>query len=196
MTVMSRYPDKYFDLAVVDPPYGIGASAGTGEYSRRWLNNVDKYWDNDRPMEGYFSELFRISQNQIVWGGNYFDLPIHRGWICWYKSDEVKDRDFSEIELAWSSFDIPARHFEKKPFIRGGNRIHPTQKPLELYDWIFDRYAEQGMKILDTHGGSMSSVISADKAGLEMVCCELDKEYFDKAVDRFNKYKSQLRLAI
>jgi site-specific DNA-methyltransferase (adenine-specific) len=132
-----------------------------------------------------------------VWGGNYFDLPTSRAWIFWDKLKYVPN--YADGELAWTSFDRNTKkiQIQHHGFLTSdGRSIHPTQKPVALYDWIFKNYAEQGFKILDTHGGSMSSVISADKAGLEMVCCELDKEYFDKAVDRFQKYKSQYKLAI
>ena len=192
MEVMSRYPDKYFDLAVVDPPYGWG------QHFNFRFGVGDSVYENNAPCEKYFLEVFRVSKQQIVWGGNYFTyaLPVNRCWISWYKGQPIDS--FSDFELAWTSFDKTSkqvnlesygfRHADKR---MGEKTIHPTQKPVALYDWIFKNYAEAGMKILDTHGGSMSSVISADKAGLEMVCCELDKDYFDKAVERFKRYKSQ-----
>ena len=192
MNVMKRYPDKFFALAIVDPPYGIGGSRGTGGYSREWLNNVDKGWDTERPTKEYWEELFRVSENQIVWGGNYFSLPISRGWICWYKTDEVKGRDFSEFELAWTSFDVPARHYEHRPFIRNGERIHPTQKPIALYDWTLSHYAQKGYNILDTHLGSGSSRIACHKAGLEFLGCEKNAQHLKDEEKRWNEYLLQL----
>jgi site-specific DNA-methyltransferase (adenine-specific) len=199
MAVMARYPDKYFDLAVVDPPYGIGASRPTGHYARNQLNytaKTDKKWDTYRPAKEYFLELFRISQNQVIWGANYFSdlLPPSKGWCVWYKTDELKGRDFSEAELAFTSFNMRCLHFEQKPFIRNNNRIHPTQKPVALYDWIFKNYAKPTDKILDTHLGSGSSRIAAHKAKLDFVGCELDKEYFEAADKRYKLFASQLTM--
>ncbi len=223
MQVMSRYPDKYFDLAVVDPPYGIKADrmfvrktfAIDPRNGRPIITKPRKVgaWDNERPSKEYFIELQRVSKEQIIFGGNYFAdlLPPKSCWIVWDKVNGGSDQ--ADCELAWTSFNTAVRQIEymwciaqgksmEKGRIAQGNnklwekKLHPTQKPVIVYDWIFKNYAEQGFKILDTHGGSMSSVISADKAGLEMVCCELDLDYFNKAVDRFQKYKSQYKLAI
>jgi site-specific DNA-methyltransferase (adenine-specific) len=233
MEIMARYPDKYFDLAVVDPPYGLNMGGTLNVNSR--VNYTDKKWDTERPSKKYFDELARVSRERIIWGGNYFPElwknPC-KDFIFWNKLNHHDNR--SDGEFAWTSFDGLAKYFEymwdgnrygTKGNIRGVGeptiRIHPTEKPTALYDWIFKNYAicpacegrgwiwlsmgkqtdcpkcdGETPKILDTHGGSMSSVISADKNNLEMVCCELDKEYFDKAVDRFTKYKSQLKLAI
>lgn len=194
MQVMAQYPDKYFDLAVVDPPYGINfAKTHTGE---GWVVREAKEWDKQSPTREYFQELRRVSENQIIWGGNYMvdNIGPSMGWIFWDKGQ----RNFSlaDGELAYTSFNRALRVFEysraKLNKERGG--YHPTEKPVALYDWIFKNYAEAGMKILDTHGGSMSSVISADKAGLDMVCCEKDQDYFEKAVERFRAYKSQSTL--
>ena len=205
MEVMARYPDKHFELAVVDVPYGIDASndARGGKQHGNAIAPSKSYgakeWDKEAPPQQYFDELIRVSKNQIVWGANHFISKIPRDSSCWLVWDKVTgDNNYADCELAWTSFPLAVRQFTfmwKGMFQQNmrakENRIHPTQKPVALYDWIFKNYAEQGMKILDTHGGSMSSVISADKAGLEMVCCELDKEYFDKAVERFKQYKSQ-----
>ena len=201
MEYMATVPDKYFDLAIVDPPYGIGGSRGVGTYSREALNYSaanDKRWDTKIPPKEYFDELRRISNNQIVFGANYMTehLPSSRGWICWYKSDEVKGRDFSEIELAYSSFNKAARHFECRPFIRGGNRIHPTQKPVALYEWLLTNYAKKGQRILDTHLGSGSSAIAAHYFGVDFVGCELDKDYFEAAKARFDMATKQLAMSI
>lgn len=204
MKVMAKYPDKYFDLAVVDPVFGeqvtqggyMSNSSSVLAKNKQYHNSL---WNQSKTNKGYFSELFRVSKNQVVWGGNYFSEEISKNsscWIVWNKKNG--ENHFADCEIAWTSFDTAVRMFEfrwqgmlQENMKNKEERIHPTQKPVALYDWIFKNYAEQGFKILDTHGGSMSSVISADKAGLEMVCCELDKEYFDKAVDRFKKYKSQ-----
>lgn len=188
MELMARYPDKHFDLAIVDPPYGIGYENG-GQYFKH--NYSKKNWDKEIPEEQYFIELQRVSKNQIIWGGNYFHMPPTRCFLIWYKTDEIKDRTFSECEYAWTSFTTPARHYELKPFQRNGSRIHPTQKPIALYKWILTNYAKEGDKILDTHGGSMSSVIACLELGFSITCCELDKDYFLKSKDRIDNYLSQ-----
>jgi site-specific DNA-methyltransferase (adenine-specific) len=192
---MKHYPDNHFDLAICDPPYGneTKADVGTGGYSRKTLNNKKGNWDC-RPNTEYFIELFRVSKNQIIWGANFFDLPPSRGWLCWYKTNEVKGRDFSEFELAFTSFNKPARHFEYKPFIRDGQRIHPTQKPLQLYNWILKNYAETDAKILDTHVGSGSSRIACYLNGFDFVGFEIDEEYCQKSEKRFVDAISQQRL--
>lgn len=200
MDYMKGLKDKEFDLAIVDPPYGIGVgSRGAGDYSRKWTKyslETDKKWDVSIPNENYFIELFRVSINQIIWGANYMTeyLPPSMGWVCWYKSDEVKGRDFSEIELAFTSFDKAARHFEEKPFLRNGTRIHPTQKPLDLYRWLLLNYAKQGDRILDTHLGSGSSAIAAHDMGFDFVGCELDPDYYQAAVKRYNNAIKQQKL--
>lgn len=188
MAVMARYPDKYFDLAVVDPPYGIGIS------SNPFRQKHEKcYWDNAIPNNQYFDELMRVSKNQIIWGGNYFDLPPSQGFIIW---DKKQPQDFSSAmcEMAWISFQKPAKIFRRHVVTTEPNKIHPTQKPVALYEWILKNYAEQGSKILDTHLGSGSSRIAAHKAGLSFVGCELDKEYFDAQEKRFKDYVSQLTI--
>ena len=192
MIGMARYPDKYFDLAVVDPPYGIGFEDGGKYYKRERKAVKGKNWDTSVPTPEYFTELRRVSKNQIIWGGNYFELPPTRGIIAWIKTKEIQDRTFSEFELAWSSYNLPARYIELKPFQRNGSRIHPTQKPVELYKWLLSRYASPGDRILDTHLGSGSSRIAADELGFEFTAFELDKEYFDAQELRFKQYKAQL----
>ena len=197
MVLMARYPDKYFDLAIVDPPYGI---------------NIAK-WDiiDLKPSKKYFKELFRVSKNQIVWGGNYFSLPPKRGWICWNKVYKkvsflgVKECD--NFELAWTSFDIKATivnftdigywygfdgNLKRIPNFTGKN--HPTQKHIALYKWLLDKYAKQGDKILDTHLGSGSIAIACHDYGFELTACELDKEYFNKAIERIKNHVSQQKL--
>lgn len=222
MEAMNRFPDKYFDLAVVDPPYGINAdkfnngagakdhgkgqstaqkliakgrlNTGSGKLKDRILNQPDCSWDSEPPQKEYFEELFRVCQNCIIWGGNYFDLPPTRGIIVW---DKVQPwENFSQVELAWTSFDRPAALF--KYCNAGGaspeRKIHPTQKPVALYEWIFKRYAERGMKILDTHLGSGSSRIAAYNAGLDFWGYEINKMYFDLQEERFQKHASQQNL--
>lgn len=193
--LLPKYEDNHFELAIVDPPYGNGTKAdnGTGEYSRGWLENKKSNWDK-RPDEKYFEELKRVSKNQIIWGGNFFELPVKRGWICWYKTNEVKGRDFSEFELAWTSFDRPTRHYEQKPFIRNGRRIHPTQKPIALYRWLLQNYANEGDRILDTHLGSGSIAIACYEEKFDLVACEIDQEYFEAMKNRVEEYRKQLQL--
>ena len=185
---MKKYPDNHFDLAVVDPPYGIGISSNPFRQKFEKCN-----WDNAIPNKQYFDELMRVSKNQIIWGGNYFDLPPSQGFIIW---DKKQPQDFSSAmcEMAWMSFQKPAKIFRKHVVTAEPNKIHPTQKPIALYDWTFKNYTKQGDLILDTHLGSGSSRIAADKAGLSFVGFELDKEYFDASNKRFEDYKKQLKL--
>lgn len=189
---MKHYPDKFFDLAVVDPPYGIGEDGGKARTrgSKR-TNGIKKGWDNKRPELEYFIELWRVSKNQIVWGGNYFAdlLPASRCWLYWQKN---MGGDFADGELAWTSFDKVLKQYTKRS--ETFNRIHPTQKPIELYDWIFRDYAEDDWRILDTHLGSGSSRIAANKAGLDFVGFEIDEDYFNASEERFKKFVSQTRL--
>ena len=190
MELMARYPDKYFDLAIVDPPYGLKRiENGTGHYAEKYCPQGKK-WDM-RPTKDYFDRLFQISKNQIIWGGNYFSLPPRRGWICWYKSDEIKNRTFSEFELAWTSIGSPARHFTEKPFIRGGERIHPTQKPISLYKWLLSKYAKPGWKILDTHFGSGSIAVACNELGFKLTASEIDPDYFEAACKRITEADKQ-----
>jgi site-specific DNA-methyltransferase (adenine-specific) len=197
MTLMARYPDKYFDLAVVDPPYGINVNMNMGVRKGQKRKHQSKDWDKESPNEEYFIELFRVSKNQIIWGANNFidNLTNKTGWIFWDKVI-TGDVPFSAGELAWTSFDcslkkvaipIQTNYLEEK-------RIHPTQKPVALYDWIFKNYAKQGDKILDTHLGSGSIRISAHKAGLDFIGCELDLDYFAAAEKRYKDFAAQLRM--
>jgi site-specific DNA-methyltransferase (adenine-specific) len=198
ITLMKEYPDNYFDLAVVDPPYGINVNMNAGrKKDTKSKKRTVKKWDDEAPNFEYFLELFRVSKNQIIWGSNYFkDLPIVSIWIFWDKM-VAKDCTFSDGELAWTSFGGALKKviIPWSGFIGAdGIRIHPTQKPIKLYDWIFKNYATEGMKILDTHLGSGSSRISANKANLHFTGCEIDKEYFDKSQKRYDDFVSQLRL--
>lgn len=193
MEYMSTLQDKAFDLAVVDPPYGIGASRGIG----RSLRDSDKIikklsWDDAIPDHDYFSELLRTSENRVIWGGNYFPLPPARCFLIWDKLNS--GRNFADCEQAWTSFDKVARIFVYRVSTDHKERFHPTQKPVKLYEWIFTNYAKPGQRILDTHGGSMSSVIAALNLGFEIVCIEKDEEYFNSAADRVIKSQQQQRM--
>ena len=191
MALMARYPDNYFDLAIVDPPYGIGDKFKGGKSGKMQFNEVvDKGWDCV-PSQEYFDELFRVSKNQIIWGGNYFNLPPTRCFIVW---DKCISDDFTlaMAELAWTSFDKLAKIF--KYSVPKNGKIHPTQKPIKLYKWILDKYAKEGDKILDTHLGSGSIAIACHDYGFDLTACELDKEYFDKAMQRINNHTAQQKL--
>jgi len=201
---MKEYPDKYFDLAIVDPPYGIGASGSFGHYwdstkgqsAKKGVRNIKKEWDFKTPEIEYFNELFRVSKNQIIWGGNYFTdkLPISRCWIC-YDKKQPENNSFGKFELAWTSFDRIPLKFEYYPtHVTQGQRIHPTQKPVKLYDWILLNYAKEGDKILDTHLGSGSSRIAAYRNGFHFVGFELDKDYYEAQEKRFKTELMQPRL--
>ena len=196
---MREYPDKYFDLAIVDPPYGIGAENHAGNAENGWKQWDKKNWDSSIPNEEYFTELFRVSKNQMIWGGNYFAnfLPNSQGWIFWDKGQ----RNFSlaDGELCWTSFKKSLRVFEmaraKAKASIGYEKIHPTQKPVELYDFcLYFAKLEQGDKILDTHLGSGSSRIAAYRNGFDFVGFELDKDYYEAQEKRFKTELMQPRL--
>jgi site-specific DNA-methyltransferase (adenine-specific) len=193
--LMAQYPDKHFDLAIVDPPYGIDDKLYRSSYGN-CVGSLTKYsenrWDKQTPNKEYFDELFRVSKNQIIWGGNYFleYLPNTRGIICWDKQKHVPN--FSAWEMGWTSFDCVAKIFRQLNI--DPKRIHPTQKPVSLYDWILKNYAKEGDLILDTHLGSGSSRIAAYKGKFDFVGCEIDKEYFDAQEKRFKDFTSQLTL--
>ena len=198
MLLMSRYPDNYFDLAIVDPPYGIGydgAKKTSGSHGGRKAHDF-KGWDSSIPSKEYFDELFRVSKNQVIWGANYFTkfLPSSMGWIVWRK--DRGEFSSSDAELAFTSFNRALREWTKNPLVlsREGGTIHPTQKPICLYKWILDKYAKQGDKILDTHLGSGSIAIACHDYGFNLTACELDKEYFDKAMERLNNHMAQQKL--
>jgi site-specific DNA-methyltransferase (adenine-specific) len=204
MLLMSRYPDNYFDLAIVDPPYGISYARGKNGWgvndNRPTLENVK--WDKETPSLEYFNELIRVSKEQIIWGGNYFTdkLPVSKCWIIWNKINNTENKSvFADGELAWTSFKKVVKMFTLRTmgFIsdtKDNNRIHPTQKPTELYKWILDNYAKQGDKILDTHLGSGSVAIACHDYGFELTACELDKEYYDKAIQRIKNHTNQTKL--
>jgi site-specific DNA-methyltransferase (adenine-specific) len=215
---MKDQPDKSFDLACVDVPYGIGecgksnASRGSAAGANKWKGTRNttgagvpstrfayKEWDIEPPSKEYFGELFRISKNQIIWGANHFIERINKNSSCWIIWDKLNGTtDFADCELAWTSFKTAVRMFTFRwnGMLQGDmknkeRRIHPTQKPVKLYQWIFDNYAEKGQRVFDSHLGSASSAIAAHYAGLNFVGCELDKDYFAAAKDRVDKCTRQ-----
>ena len=193
MEGMKQIPDKYFELAIVDPPYGIGEDGGRFRDRKGGGHRVlpKKSWDNERPPIEYFHELQRVSQNQIVWGGNYFAdrLPVSRCWLYWQK---LMGGDFSDGELAWTSFDKVVKEFTYCNKYHG--KIHPTQKPVSLYKWLLKNYAKQGDKILDTHVGSASSLIACHDMGFDAVGFELDADYYKSSKQRLEDFMRQPRL--
>ena len=196
MELMARYPDNYFDLAIVDPPYGIGHSLLSGEKRGSKFVRTTKHveWDV-LPSKEYFYELKRVSKNQIIWGGNYFldYLPSTRGMLIWDKIQIFSGADF---EFAWISFDTSAKAFRMSRVEAYGNinKIHPTEKPVDLYKFCLDKYAKQGDKILDTHLGSGSIAIACHDYKFELTACELDEEYFEKAKQRIINHVAQQSL--
>jgi site-specific DNA-methyltransferase (adenine-specific) len=199
MLLMARYPDNYFDLAIVDPPYGIGIDGQKKSINKNPKHNrkehTQKNWDNAIPNEDYFNELKRVSKNQIIWGGNYFTefLKPTKAWIFWYKGQ--RDLTMSDGEMAWTSFETVTRQFElNRASLIAQNTFHPTEKPYKLYKWILDKYAKENYKILDTHLGSGSIAIACHDYDFELTSCELDKEYYDKAVQRIKNHISQQKL--
>jgi site-specific DNA-methyltransferase (adenine-specific) len=235
MALMARYPEKHFDLAIVDPPYGSGNydqydkadsnpnrfggrfekyrnskrktihATGGGRFEKYDKNGADrtggtgaaKYgadineWDI-APNEDYFVELFRVSKNQIIWGGNYFPLPPSRNFIIWRKLSISESFSMAMVEQAWTSLKGNAKYFECIPQDKG--RFHPTQKPIELYAWLLSHYCKPGWKLLDTHMGSGSIAVACHNAGLDLTACEINKFYFDKATERINKHIAQQEL--
>ncbi len=195
MSVMARYPDNHFDLAIVDPPYGIGVNHNMGRRAGNKRSDYKPaYWDKTAPEKKYFAELRRISQNQIIWGANHFSdnftFPVNSScWLMWDKgfSHEVS---FAQFELAWTSFKTTCKKFDKSP--ADPLRIHPTQKPVKLYEWILTNYAETGQKVLDTHLGSGSSAIAAHYFGVDFVGCEIDADYFNAAKERIDRETRQI----
>ena len=194
--LMARYPDNYFDLAIVDPPYGIGISGQKEQKKGKKSDRKyfeDKGWDNEIPKKKYFNELFRVSKNQIIWGANYFVEHLYKGtkgWVVWDKMQH--GLTMSDCELAFSSYDKPTRVYHKnRAILKQDGTIHPTQKPRQLYNWLLDNYAKEGDRILDTHLGSGSIALACHDRGFELTACELDKDYFDSAVKRIKNHVSQ-----
>ena len=192
MNVMKKYEDNHFDLAIVDPPYGLPSRStqGAGKLKNRKIQEMYKKGWDIAPNKEYFDELFRVSKNQIIQGGNYFDLPPTRGIICWDKKQPFPN--FSAWEMAWTSFDTVAKLFRYDN--RRGGKIHPTQKPIKLYEWVLVNYAKKGQKILDTHLGSGSSAIATHYFGCDFVGVEINKKYYNMAKIRFNEETKQKTL--
>lgn len=208
MELMKRYPDNYFDLAIVDPPYGIDihkmnyTQSTKGGVAKRNDYSAITDWDSNVPNQEYFNELFRVSKSQIIWGGNYFELPLTKSWIIWDKKTEEKySNDFADCEMAWNSFNKPAKVVRYlwsgmlQPNMKDKQkRIHPTEKPYQLYKWILDKYAKPNDRILDTHLGSGSIAIACHDYKYELTACELDKNYFLKAKERIINHVAQQSL--
>jgi len=206
MVMMKRYPDNYFDLAIVDPPYGIGESSNDNKSRSKLGKSKDygnKKWDDNAPNKEYFTELKKVSKNVIIWGANHFieNIPKQNSscWIVWDKINGATD--FADSELAYTSFKTAVRNFrfQWQGMIQGDmknkeQRIHPTQKPVKLYNWIYKNYAQEGQKILDTHLGSGSNAIAAHYAKMHFVGCELDEDYYKASIERIRKETRQLEL--
>jgi site-specific DNA-methyltransferase (adenine-specific) len=211
LTLMARFPDKYFELAIVDPPYGIGADEnafknGVNCKANGFKEHKKSNWDNAIPTKQYFDELKRVSKNQIIWGGNYFTehLPPVMSWIIWDKMQY--NFSFSHGEMAWNSFNTKLLIFKyargnesgfapKIPSgMKQGLNIHPTQKPIALYKYCLENFANEGDKILDTHFGSGSIAIACHDYGFDLTACELDPEYFEKSVKRLKNHVAQQKL--
>ena len=201
---LKRFNDNHFDLAIVDPPYGINV-AKTGKVGGNNAGKAKDYgakeWDKQPPNDEYFRQLFRVSKNQVVWGANHFISKMPFDSSCWLVWDKDNSGNFADCELAWTSFDTAVRKFQwrwngmlQQNMKDKEERIHPTQKPVALYEWILQNYAERGDFILDTHLGSGSSRIAADKGGFNFVGFEIDADYYEKSKKRFNDFKSQLRM--
>lgn len=192
MDLLKQTPDKYYDLAIVDPPYGLGESVvnSCGRFKR--YHNKNGNWDMEVPTDKYFTELFRVSKNQIVWGGNYFALPANKSFIIWDKL-QPEGISFAMAEYAWSSFDKVAKICKQRP--QGQDqRFHPTQKPVGLYKWLLQNYAKPGDKILDTHLGSMSIAIACHDYDFDLTGCELDTEYYEQGKKRVQNHVMQLKM--
>lgn len=195
MELMSHYPDNHFELAIVDPPYGISINANMGRKKGKPKKHRDVKWDDEIPSDEYFEEMIRVSRNQIVWGGNYFPFlwksPC-KHFIFWDKLIPP-DLSFSDGELAWTSFNMAIKKYVK--WNRGGvSKIHPTQKPVALYKWLLMNYAKEGDKILDTHLGSGSIAIACYDLGFDLTACELDKDYYEAAMKRIKNHTDQITI--
>lgn len=200
MELMACYPDNYFDLAIVDPPYGLdlaNMNMGLGKSkkaskvkNRKWTS---KDWDKITPSKDYFIELFRVSKNQFIWGGNYFDLMPCKFYIIWDK-EIPEGLSFADCEMCWTSLSKAPRIFRYSAYKDKSTKFHPTQKPVKLYEWLLMNYAKEGDKILDTHLGSGSIAIACHNLGFELTACELDKDYYEAAIKRIQNRINSLDL--
>ena len=190
MEALKEFKDNQFDLAIVDPPYGIKMHGGTRQYNKY----VNKDWDNEIPKKEYFDELQRVSKNQIIWGGNYMTEFLYpsRCWLIWDKT--IHGNTFADGEAAWTSFNQNLRIYPLNICHNQGKRFHPTQKPIKLYEWLLMNYAKEGDKILDTHLGSGSIAIACHNLGFDLEGYELDKEYFEAASKRLKQHQQQLTI--
>lgn len=206
--LMERFPKNYFDLAIVDPPYGLGIDGQKKSVNKNPQHNrkehVQKNWDKNIPKSLYWRNLFRVSKNQIIWGANYFVHYLDegkKGWIIWYKGQE--GLTMSDAEIAYSSFDNPTRvvKINRVELLKQGT-IHPTEKPIKLYEWLLKNYAKEGDKILDTHLGSGSIAIALDRINkieqmnLTLTACELDKDYYESAIKRIREQTIQITIPL
>jgi len=191
-TGLPSFPDNHFDLAIVDPPYGW--NLGKKSAIDRRKQHKEKSWNESAPSIDYWQQLFRVSKNQIIWGGNYFDLPPTRGIIFWWKHQSLDE--YADGEYAWNSFDRNAKLFDYgyTNVINYESRLHPTQKPIALYRWLLKNYAKQGDLILDTHVGSASSLIAFEEMGFDYVGFELDADYYKESTKRLEMFRSQPKL--
>jgi site-specific DNA-methyltransferase (adenine-specific) len=192
---MKTKPDKYYDLAIVDPPYNIVSQQKRGIGSRIDASGKMNDWNNQKPKPEYYKELFRTSKYQIIWGSNNFELPPSEYFIIWDKQQTVPN--FASAEYAWTNIKMPAKVFRYSIHQHNcdkGEKIHPTMKPIKLYRWLLQNYAEKGFKILDTHGGSHTHAIAADMEGFELDIIEIDEKYFKDGLNAFDMYKRQLKL--
>ena len=189
MNVMSKYEDNHFDLAIVDPPYGLKRFKKGGSIINKYGDNK-KQWNNIKPTKEYFDELFRVSKHQIIWGANNFNLPTSEYFIVWKKGNAL-EFSFAMVEQAWTNIKKPAKIFEFYHTQSKEKRMHPTQKPVELYKWLLHNYSEKGQKILDTHLGSGSIAVAAHYFGVDLVGVEIDEEYYNKAKERVDELTTQ-----
>lgn len=196
MEGMATFPDKYFDIAICDPPYGIGIS-NSAEIGYKGKNKFKrKQWDNEIPPPEYFAELERVAQHRIIWGGNYFPLPPTRCFVVWNKGEGFKGRTFAEAELAWTDYDRNAKVYTRDPLAMRDydGKIHPTQKPVPLYQYLLNEFGTPGMRILDTHAGSASSLIACYRMGFSFVGFEIDADYYAAALARLDMERAQVSM--
>lgn len=200
MDLMARYEDNFFDLAIVDPPYGIDRGGQVERFTKKAQHKRKhhevKTWDNSIPDDKYFIELERVSKNQVIWGANYFVKHLNKGtmgWIVWFKGQI--GLTMSDCEIAYSSFQKSTRVVNiNRVDLSKQNTIHPTEKPIRLYQWVLDNYAKKGDRILDTHLGSGSIAIACHNLGFDLTACELDKDYYEASMKRIKEHQAQIRM--